>query len=198
MSGKSTSLYSGFISISISIYVGDIFDICYSMFLCGQISMRGLIYRWMVDFGWDLHVDYFLGSLETSGDGAEVFMGMKSAGHVIRQHWSGELTELLTVSHTDVYSLYMFIHVYTCLYMFIHVYTCLYMFIHVYTCLYMFTNSNCDLAANYQIGIWQHNRDAASAAEHYIHESTWMELPAPRMRFKDRTQPTYQECGGEI
>ena len=33
--------------------------------------------RWMVYFGWDLHV-------ETSGDGAEVFMGMKSAiGHVM-------------------------------------------------------------------------------------------------------------------
>lgn len=60
-----------------------------------------------------------------------------------------------------------------------------------YWCLYMFTHSN------YQIGIWQHNRDVASAAEH-SHESTWMELPAPRMRFKDRTQPTYQECGGKI
>jgi hypothetical protein len=56
MSGKSTSLYSGFISISISIYVGAyIWYIYYSMFLCGQISMRGLIYGWMVYLGWDLH-----------------------------------------------------------------------------------------------------------------------------------------------
>lgn len=87
--------------------LGLIFDIniyiYYSMFLCGHISMRGLIYRWMVYFGWDLHVNYFLGSLETSGDGDRLFkvvttgaavgklearnmrrgffMGMKSTGH---------------------------------------------------------------------------------------------------------------------